>query len=170
MEEEAACRASRRTERLLERSPRIEAVQAGGAVLRGGEGELAVKDIELLVERGAAESGQPRVVRAGAIEYPAVEPDLADGRTGRGGERGLEARFPGGGAVARMPGVEPVGRSHPGGGGGECGERGPVGLAGAVGHHAGDAVCGQLAQQRAQMGREGWGVQVVVRVEVHAVV
>lgn len=151
-------------ERVEERAEGVETVDAGGEVAFGGERELRAEDFDLLVERGAAESGQARIVGAGAVEDPAVESDFADVRAGSGVEGRAEGVEPGGGAVAGVPRVESVAGEDEGVAAGERGDGGPVGFAGAVDDGALQADFGVCGGYLVEVRRERGVLKVVVSV------
>lgn len=165
VEEEAALGEGRGFEDVQERAEGVEAVDAGGEIAFGGEGELRAEDFDLCGERGAAESGEARVVGAGAVEYPAVEADFSDGRAGVGVERGAERVEPGGGAVAGVPGVEAVAGVDKGVAAGERGDVGPVGFAGAVDHGAAQADFGAGSRYLVEVRGERGVLEVIVGIE-----
>src|SRR5690606_19699381 len=103
--------------------------------------------VALFGERGAAETGESRIVGSGAIEHPAVESDFADGDGGSGSRAGFPRRLelgeqratPIGRSVADVPRMKAETRNEPrrpvvrrNVAAAECGDVGPVGFARAV--------------------------------------
>lgn len=118
---------------VVKRTPGVDAMDGGGAVPRGGEGELCGEYVELFFERRAAETGETRVVGTGAVGHPAVETDLADGGGRMSVECSGERGEPVGGTIADMPRMKAEAWCDPGGmrvGEGE--DLRPVGFRGAV--------------------------------------
>ncbi len=107
-EKTAGGQAGRGTEDVEGGAVGLGRVDGGGAVELGGEVELGGKDFGLLGERGDAEAGDARIVRADAVDDPAVETDLTDTGARIGEERGAKVAEPVGGAVAAVPRVHAV--------------------------------------------------------------
>lgn len=55
-----------------EKAEGIDAVNRGGSIQGDGEVELGFEGGDLLVERSPAETGEARVIGAGAVKHPAV--------------------------------------------------------------------------------------------------
>jgi len=63
----------------------VDAVNRGGTVERDGKRELRLEDVALFLQGGAAQTGEAWIIGPGAVEHPAIEADLTDGRAGIGG-------------------------------------------------------------------------------------
>jgi hypothetical protein len=108
-------------------------------VLRRCHRQLRQKNLGLFSERGAPQSSQARVVGTGGIQYPPIDAYFPDCRLGLGCEACTQGVEPGRRPVTRVPRVQPVARTYEGVALREATDAGPVGFAGAVNHHVGDA-------------------------------
>ena len=155
-------------ERIVERAKRVEAVDRGGEVAFAGERELPEENLHLLLDWGAVQADEVRVIGLGAIEHPAVEADLADAGARISVQPDEEVFLPVGGAVADIPRVQAVAGQHDGMG---CSKRGhirPVGFGRAVGHHAPYAGRGEVGEDAIQVRSEHRVVQMIMGVvEIH---
>ena len=167
VEEEAALGDVYAGDDLGEGAPRLKAVDGDGAVFGAGEGELLEKNFALLGERGAALSGEARVVGAGAVENPAVDAELADGGARVGVEVGFEGFEPVGRTVAGVPRVKAVAGADEREALGESGDAGPVGFAGAVDDHEAEASRVPRGGDAFEVRRERVVLEVVVGVVEH---
>ena len=62
----------------MKRAEGVEAVNRSEKITFRGEIQLPAKYIDLFLKWRATKTGEARIVRSGALEHPAIEPDFAD--------------------------------------------------------------------------------------------
>ena len=165
VQEETARRPRGPAQCLGERAPGFEAVNRDRQVAFGGEAQLPDECLSLLIERRTAESGQPRIVGAGAIKDPAIEADFADRGVRVGVERAEQCVAPVRRRVADIPRVQAIAGPHPGKTRGKGCDGRPVGLAGAVDDAASDSGCREVERDALEVWLQPLVLQMIVGVE-----
>lgn len=97
-------------QRFKQKAEGIDAVNRGGSIQGDGEVELCLESGDLLVKRSPAETGEARVIGAGAVKHPTVEADFADRGPGIRKEVGSKGFEPRGRTISDVPRVKTVRR------------------------------------------------------------
>ena len=96
----------------MQRAESVEAMDRRGQIAFCGESQLPAEHLDLFIERRSTKACKSRVVRARAIQHPTIEPDFADGSSGRFVEVTQQCPLPFRRAVADIPRMDAKARKE----------------------------------------------------------